>query len=408
MRLGRVRGIRVAAHWSVVGIVAVIAWVTARLELPVLAPGHGALAEAVAGVAVALLLVASLLAHEIAHALVARAAGIEVEGITLWLLGGTTRMDGEPDRPATALRVAAVGPLVSAALAGLFALAAVLARTSASGLVVAVLAELALLNLVLAAFNLLPAAPLDGGRILGAALWALRGDRWGAAIASARTGRVLGALLVGVGVYLALLVDLGGAWLALVGWFVGASAGQEERRARQGRALDGLTVAAAAGPAPAVLLEDATPAEPAAAATSPRSAAGVPLLTAPDGSAAGYLPAERLRRLPTRAGGDGRVPASSLTTVRPDDPLTGLLGRLADTGARLVVVDGAGAPVGIVGRAGVEELLLPGRPTDAGPADRAGAGVPTDPGAPPPADWWWHGGPTPPDARADRDPSASA
>ncbi|MDD7967945.1 site-2 protease family protein [Actinomycetospora lemnae] len=394
-------GVPVAAHWSVLGIVALLALVMARSELPLLAPGRGPLAYALAGVSVAVLLMASLLAHEVAHALVARASGAEVEGITLWLLGGATHMRGEPERPGAELRIAVVGPLVSAALAALAGLGTVLARPVAPDLVVAVLVELALVNLVLAVFNLLPAAPLDGGRVLRATLWALRGDRWSAAIAAARSGRVLAALLVVGGLVLALGVGLGGLWLALVGWFIGVAAGEEERRAREGRVLDGVTVGEVATPAPVVLADDASPGSLAAAASAPHAAAGGVLLTGPGGGPSGYVPPERLRLLTAGPGGPRArrrpvvVPPSRLATVRPDDALARFLGDLASPGGRLVVVDD-GVPVGVVSRAEVEELLRSAGTSSPRPPDaRSDTAERRDPGAdePPPPDWWWHGGP---------------
>ncbi|PVZ06331.1 site-2 protease family protein [Actinomycetospora cinnamomea] len=400
VRLGRLAGVPVAAHWSVLGIVVLIAVVMARSELPLLAPGYAPAAYAAAGLAVALLLMVSLLAHEAAHAVVARAHGLGVDGITLWLLGGTTRLRGEPEGPRAELRIAVVGPVVSGVLAGLFALAAGGARWVATDLVVAVLVELAVINLVLAVFNLLPAAPLDGGRVLRAALWARRGDRWGAGIAAARVGQGLGALLLGGGVLLALTVDLGGFWLMILGWFIAGAAGLEERRARLGRALEGVPVAAALSGPPVLVAADAPAAMRAAAGTDPARTAGV-LLTGPDGLV-GYLPPERMRAAAERADEPAAlrrlvVPASRLTTVRPDDPLAPLLGRLAEPDARLVVLAGD-TPIGMVSAADVEELGRSGG--QAGPVTGQRPGADT---APPPG-WWWPGGPA---ADPDRSPRPS-
>jgi Zn-dependent protease len=385
----------VAAHWSVLGVVALIAVIMARVELPLLAPGHGVVAYAVAGTAVALLLMVSLLAHEAAHALVARAHGLGVEGITLWLLGGATRLRDEPDRPAAELRIAVVGPAVSALLAALFALAAGGAAWASADLVVAVLVELAVINLLLAAFNILPAAPLDGGRVLRAVLWRRRGDRWGAGIVAARAGQGFGALLAGGGLFLGLTVDLGGFWLAILGWFIAAAAGAERRRAELARALEGVPVVAVARPAPMVLGADTTPdALCAAATTEPARAAGL-LLTGPDGGPTGYLPPSRLRAAAARADDPKilrrlEVPSSRLTPVRPHDAISPLLGRLAEPGGHLLVLDGD-VPVGVVSAAEVERLVDgAGRlaPPSTGPG-----GVPA-PDSPPPPGWWWHGGPS--------------
>lgn len=157
----------------------------------------------------------------------ARRLGIPVEGITLWLFGGVTRMKGEATSPGGALRVALVGPVVSLVVAVvLSALALALDSFDAPGLVEGLAWWLARINLLLAAFNLVPAAPLDGGPVLQAVLWRRRGDRLSASATAALAGRALGYVLMGLGV-----LDLfggpgmGGLWFVLLGWFLVAASG---------------------------------------------------------------------------------------------------------------------------------------------------------------------------------------
>src|SRR5258706_10436041 len=129
--------------------------------------------------------------------------GLSVEGITLWLLGGVSRLQGEVPDPGAEVRVAGVGPLVSLVLGGAFLLVAWLVHASGvQGVVVAALAWLGGINVLLAVFNVIPAAPLDGGRLLRAVLWRITKDRLKAAVWSARSGQVFGWALVVVGVYL--------------------------------------------------------------------------------------------------------------------------------------------------------------------------------------------------------------
>src|SRR3712207_6323064 len=157
-------------------------------------------AYAIAAVLAAVAFLASLLAHELAHALVARRNGVEVEGITLWLLGGVARLRGGARTPGAEFCIAGVGPLTSLVLGLLLMAGAVLARLAgADGLPVAVLEYLAGINVVLAVFNLVPAAPLDGGRVLRAFLWRLRGDAWSSAVTAARAGRFFGFALIALG-----------------------------------------------------------------------------------------------------------------------------------------------------------------------------------------------------------------
>src|SRR3712207_571334 len=153
-------------------------------------------AYAIAAVLAAVAFLASLLAHELAHALVARRNGVEVEGITLWLLGGVARLKGAARSPGAEFRIAGVGPLTSLVLGFVFLAAAMLARLAdADALLVEVLDYLAGINMVLALFNLVPAAPLDGGRLLRALLWRRRGDPWSSAVTAARGGGVSGVVL---------------------------------------------------------------------------------------------------------------------------------------------------------------------------------------------------------------------
>ena len=151
-------------------------------------PGAGALAV-VGGLVLAALLFASVLAHELGHSVVARHEGVEVDGITLWMLGGMARLRNAPDSPGAAFRISIAGPLVSFGLAFTFGVvAAATAALMVPAAVVDSLVWLALVNGVLGVFNLIPAAPLDGGRILAAALWAHHGDQWRAAATSAAGG----------------------------------------------------------------------------------------------------------------------------------------------------------------------------------------------------------------------------
>src|SRR5918998_1061086 len=168
LRFGRIAGIPVGANWSALLIAALIAWSLAGRLLPAQVPGLDPAAYWLAAGLGAGLFLASLLAHELGHAVVARRAGLRVRGITLWLLGGVAQLEDEPATPRDELRVAVVGPAVSLALAAGFGLAAAaLAVAGGPAVAVAVAAWLAVGNAPLALFNLVPAAPLDGGRFPG-------------------------------------------------------------------------------------------------------------------------------------------------------------------------------------------------------------------------------------------------
>lgn len=254
--LWRVAGIRVGVHWSVLVVFALILVGLAGGGLREAEPDRPAWQYWLASAVTAVLFLLSLLAHEISHALVARRNGVSVEDITLWLLGGLARLRSEAATPGAELRIAGVGPLVSLLLGGLFALAAgLLAWISGTGLAVAALVWLAVINLLLAVFNALPAAPLDGGRLLRAFVWWKTGSPLRATAVATGAGRVLGWSLVGVGLYLALVgAVFSGIWMVIIGWFVIAVATAEGGQARLRELLGGIPVSDAMTPDPVTVL----------------------------------------------------------------------------------------------------------------------------------------------------------
>ena len=226
VHLGRIAGVRVGINWSLFVIFWLIAWSLASSELPHAAPGHSDVAYWLAGFAAAVVFYGCLLAHELAHAVVARHHGIEVEGIVLWLFGGVSRLKGEAATPDTELRVAFAGPATSLGLGLLFW--AVTLAIGTGSLAAAVTGWLGWLNGVLALFNLVPAFPLDGGRVLRALLWRTSGDKTSATLRAGRAGEAFGYVLICFGLVEFLAgAGLGGLWLVFLGWFLLAAARAE-------------------------------------------------------------------------------------------------------------------------------------------------------------------------------------
>jgi len=240
----RIAGFAVQASPSVLLLFAFIVFTTANGLLPSSAPGASTGAYWAGGIIASVLLFASLLMHELAHAIVARRHGITVEAITFWLFGGISRLKGTAAAPRSEWRIAASGPLTNLVLGVVgTGVAFALSAASAPAVVTAVAGYVASINLLLAVFNLLPAAPLDGGRILRAILWRRHGDRDRATVTAAKTGQVIGALLVGVGV--AQLISgsaISGIWTGLIGFFLASSAAAEARQTTTQTALAGLRV----------------------------------------------------------------------------------------------------------------------------------------------------------------------
>lgn len=227
--LGRWLDVPVGLHWSVLLTVALIATTLAESVLPELDPGATRTACWVAGVVISVVFFASLVAHELAHTIVARRHGIAVDSITLWLLGGVSRFTDEPTEPGVELRLSAAGPATSLVLGvGWWILAVLLAWIGLPELWVGSLLWLAFINLVLAVFNMLPAFPLDGGRVLRSLLWR-RTDRTEATRVAVLVGRGFAFGLVGLGVLLVFGGALvSGVWFMLLGWFIEVAGRMEQ------------------------------------------------------------------------------------------------------------------------------------------------------------------------------------
>ncbi|MDH4364700.1 MAG: site-2 protease family protein, partial [Acidimicrobiia bacterium] len=252
LRLGRVLGIPVEIHWSILGVVALITGNLAIRALPLYAPGTDLRWRLVAALVGVILFFASILAHELGHSLVALGHGVGVSGITLWLVGGMAELDRMVPTARAEARIAAAGPAVSGLLAVFFSAVAVIGyELGAWRLAVAVAAWLGFVNLIVGVFNLAPAAPLDGGRILTAALWRRMGDAERARVLAGRCGLVLSVLLVLGGVVQLMTVGLLEGWvMAVVGLFVFQAARTEIRSAVVRGRLRSTPVAALAAASP--------------------------------------------------------------------------------------------------------------------------------------------------------------
>lgn len=363
VKLGRILGVEVAVNWTVLAVFVLVAWGLAGTVLPQDEPGRSTPAYWASGLVTAVLFFLCLLAHELSHAVVARRHGLTVSGITLWLLGGMTRIEGDMPSPRAELRVAGIGPLVSLGLGVLFTgAAAALAGAGAPGLISASAAWLGVINILLAVFNSIPAAPLDGGRLLRAVLWRRTGDRTKSALAAAAAGRGVGWSLIVGGTLLAFLTGrFDGFWFALIGWFLLASATAEGRQARISTLLAGVR-------ARQIMTRDPEPVS--ASLTVARFLAGDPLrlratafpLTVGEPEPIGLVTLERLRRVPVPARDDVRLrdvmyPLDQVALAGPDDPAREVIARLGTAPARHALILEEGRLVGMVSPADVTRAL---------------------------------------------------
>lgn len=252
VRLGRIFGIEVSANIGVLVIGGLLAWSLASMVLPQSAPGLVDRSYWAAGALGAGLFLISLLAHELAHSVVARRNGVEVLGITLWMFGGVSEMAEDPETPGADFRITAAGPATSLGLGGVFlGLSVLLSAVAAPEIFVVLCTWLGLINLVLGVFNLLPGAPLDGGRLVAVALWKWHGDRGRAHIGAAKCGRVVGLGLVVLGIVeMYQLGGISGLWTVLIGWYLFSAARSELGYYEHQRMLEHLATPPPPPPAP--------------------------------------------------------------------------------------------------------------------------------------------------------------
>ncbi|GAA3362992.1 site-2 protease family protein [Streptomyces antimycoticus] len=243
VRVGRILGVPLRMHWSVPVLIVLLAYGLGHQTLPAWTPGRTDTVYALASVVGAVLLMGSLLLHEAAHAVAARRKGVSVEDVTLWALGGMTKM-GRPRTAGVAFWVAVIGPLTSLVIGGVaLGVGMGVHALTGWGVPTAVLIWLGWANLLLGVFNLLPASPLDGGRVVQAAIWWRTGDRERADRAAGRSGQILGVALIALGWISFLRGNTGGLWLSLIGLFMVIIANAERQRAGVNTALRGVRVA---------------------------------------------------------------------------------------------------------------------------------------------------------------------
>lgn len=251
----RVRGIAIGANWSWLFILALVVWSLAAGAFPSTYPGLGDAAYLAMGVVAGVLFFGSILLHELGHAFRALREGMKIDGITLWLLGGVARFKGNFPSAGAEFRIAVAGPIVSFAIAAVFGILTFLGdRVGWSAGIQGVVDYLWRINALVAAFNLVPALPLDGGRILRSWLWHRQANFADATRSAARAGTAFGALLALVGV-LNFFSESGGGglWFIFLGWFLIQAARSEASIGLMETALAGRKVRDVMSPDPQVV-----------------------------------------------------------------------------------------------------------------------------------------------------------
>jgi Zn-dependent protease/predicted transcriptional regulator len=357
--VGRIAGIRIGIHWSWLVVFVLITWTLADSVFPDQNPGLSDSSYLAMAVAAAVLFFTALLLHELGHALQARREGVEIDGITLWLFGGVARFKGMFPSAGAEFRIAIAGPLVSLAIGVLFVLAAWLLDLPRA--VDGVAAWLGFINLFLLLFNMIPALPLDGGRVLRSALWARSGNLAGATQTAGRIARGFAFLLIAGGLAeLVFLGSFGGVWLAFLGWFLlQASAGEVQAlTARQ--ALGGLRVADLMVRDPATVRQDLPLGRFMDDVVWSKHFTTYPVVDG--GHAVGLLPFRCVAHIP-RAEWDERtvrdcmLRLDQVPVVAADDRLTDVLDELGEADVKRALVLDDGRLVGLLSITDVARAL---------------------------------------------------
>jgi Zn-dependent protease/CBS domain-containing protein len=383
VRLGRVGGIPVGMNWSLL-VVFVLITLTLAEGFSETVSGYPNAAYWAVGLTATFLFYACLLAHELAHSVAARRAGLPVQGITLWLFGGVSQLGGEPATPEDLLRISVVGPLTSLGLGlGFSAVAVLIALAGGPHLLVVACGWLGGINLFLALFNLAPAAPLDGGRVLTALLWRHHGDRVRAAVSATRAGMVFGYVLIAIGVLTFFAGGgIGGLWFVFLGWFVLTAARAEATHVQLRDALAGVRVADVMTAQPIVAPASSTVEEVFEQYALRYRFSAFPLISA-DGDVEGLVTLSRLKAVPPERRANTIVrdiacPMSDVPVAAPEEPIVDLLGRMTEAtdGRALVFKDGQ--LVGLVSPTDISRTvsLAAFRPARAVPAGSSSSSSP--------------------------------
>ena len=361
IRVGNLFGIPFYIHPSWFLVLGLVTWSYSSglaAQFPQLSAGLALLL----GLMTALMLFASVVAHELGHSFVAIRQAIDVKSITLFIFGGLASLEKESKTPGEAFWVAIAGPLVSLLLCGI--VTAIGVTTAASGPLAAILGVLASVNLALALFNLIPGLPLDGGNILKAIVWKITGNPYKGVTFASRVGQIFGWVAVLSGVLpLLLFGSFGNFWNLLVGFFLLQNAGNAAQFARVQEKLTGLTAEDAVTQDSPIVSANLTLREFA----DERVISGQNwhrfLVTDDHGQLVGAIAVDNLRTIPTALWSETQVkevmrPITESTTVQSDQPLLEAMQLLEQQKLSVLpVIRENGVLVGILEKAAIIQLL---------------------------------------------------
>jgi Zn-dependent protease/CBS domain-containing protein len=360
-QIGRLFGIPLRVHISWLIIFGLISWSLAAGYFPTQLPDLPVWSYWLKAIVAAAMFFVSIILHELGHSLVARHHGIGIASITLFVFGGVSQMKEEPSQARQELQIAIVGPVISLALAVLFGVLSALTATGGEPTPLGVvLSYLAAVNLLVAVFNMLPAFPLDGGRVVRALLWLRSGDAMRATQAAARVGRLLALGLMAVGVFRLVGGNFFGLWLMLIGWFIMQAGSASVAQASLQQALSGLRVRDVMATEVKTVPPDATLRDLIEDYFIRYTYGGYPVLNK-DGRVVGLVTLHQLRNTPVEGRATTRVervmlPLEASLVVDPGTPVADALDRMVRGGVGRLMVLERDRLVGLITANGIVHL----------------------------------------------------
>lgn len=384
VRLGKIMGIPVRIHYTLWLVFVLIAWSLAYGYMPHQYPGLSVVTYWAIGIASAVVLFASVLVHELSHSYIAKKNGLPIARITLFFFGGVSEMTEEPQDPGLEVRMAAAGPLMSFLIAGVLGAFWYLAQFARLPIIItATLGYGALINAILGVFNLLPAFPLDGGRVFRGSLWKHSKNLVEATRTATRVSEAL-SLLMMLGGFVAIIFGdfVDGIWIVVLGWFIKSGAETSLRQTLLGEALTGVTVGAIMTREVLTVPPDITVQQLVSDYFLVHPHGGYPVVK--DGQILGLVTLQCVRAIPkdrrsTETVAQAMVPCERTVMIQPTLSALDAMQRMARQKVGRILVTEGGRLLGIVTRGDLIRTIQTRQELDLGPMGRPspGAGLPT-------------------------------
>lgn len=360
LQIAKVRGIPIRVHLSWLFIFVLVTWSLASAHYPTNYPGWSGPTYWITALVSAAAFFLSILLHELSHSFVALGKGIPVHGITLFIFGGVSELAGESEKPLDELQISIVGPLTSLIIGAAFWLLGASMLQDASP-VAGMVDYLAYVNVLVGLFNMVPAYPLDGGRVLRSIVWMVKGSLESATRLAATISQLIAFSMIGGGIFIALTGGgFSGIWIALIGWFLQVSASSSYQEVVLKRGLQGVKVRN-------IISREYVPVGPDTSIQVlvenyllTHNQRAFPVLV--DGSLVGLISFTDIKNVPREQWGGTIIkatmtPVERLQLAKLDDPLSDVLGRMVTYDLNQMPVLDGGQLVGFVSRGGVMEYI---------------------------------------------------